>query len=286
MPPAALGLVVLAACCHASWNLLLKAERGGGAFTLWALAVGLLAFSPVLLVYPLADVPPGGWLCVLLSGVFEAGYFLSLAAAYDAGDLSLVYPVARGTAPILVAPLAVLLLDERLSAAGLAGIALVVGGIVSSHLPAFQAGALRRSPAARRASAFAVLTGVTIAGYSLVDKVGVGLVPVPLYLFLIHASGALTTAVALRASGRSVHLDAGTRWPSVVVVGVLMLTTYLLVLLAMRLAPVSYVVAAREVSIVAATLLGTLALGERHAAPRIAGAAMIFAGLGMLALSR
>jgi drug/metabolite transporter (DMT)-like permease len=285
MPLGALLLVLGAALCHGAWNLILKNEPRRREVSLGALGVGVLLCSPVLLVYRVTDLSPAAWAVVLVSGVFETAYVLTLTAAYEAGDLSLVYPVARGTAPVCVAPLAVLLLDERLSAQGVAGIALVVLGIYGSH-----AGSLRSwsvSDRNRRALALAALTGLMTAGYSLVNKVGVRMVPVPLYAFLVFGvDAALMYAVISRGRRARWPFSREARWSVMAAVGSLMMGAYVAVLFAMSLAPVSYVVAAREISIVMGAGFGVFVLGERHSIPRIAGALVIFAGLVVIALSR
>jgi drug/metabolite transporter (DMT)-like permease len=207
---------------------------------------------------------------------------VALTAAYEIGDLSLVYPIARGTAPVLVVPLAVLLLGERPSPLGLVGIALVVLGIFGTHLPR------RRGAAASpgTAVALAMLTGVMIAGYSLVNKVGVQQAPVPLYACLVFAVDTILFALVLALRGHALWPRGYAGWGRAAAVGVLMLVAYLGVLGAMSLAPVSYVVAAREISIVVTALAGVVVLGERQSGRRVAAAAVIFVGLVVLALSR
>ena len=115
MPPAALLLVLGAAVCHSLWNLLLKSEPRRLEVQSGALVVAVLLASPVLLLYPLGVISPYAWLLIVLSALFETAYVFCLTGAYAAGDLSLVYPVARGTAPLVVAPLAVAIFGERLS---------------------------------------------------------------------------------------------------------------------------------------------------------------------------
>jgi drug/metabolite transporter (DMT)-like permease len=138
-----------------------------------------------------------------------------------------------------------------------------------------------------RAVALALLTGVAIAGYSVVNKVGVTLVPVPLYAMLGFAANVVLLAVVLRVRGElRWPVVPRARWGAAVAVGVLMFAAYLGVLSAMARAPVSYVVAAREVSIVTTVLGGALLLHEPHSRRRIAGAGVIFAGLVAIALSR
>ena len=281
MPLAALLLIVGAAACHGAWNLVFKSESHRAEVSLGALVVGVLIASPVLFVYPLSQVSLEGWALIGLSGVLETAYVVALTAAYEAGDLSLVYPIARGTPALVIVPLSVLLLGERLSPPGLLGIALVVVGIFATNPRAAHAG---DSP---RAVVLAVLTGLTISAYSFVNKLGVQRVPVPLYAALVFAVDAVLLAVVLRARGalRWPPLPRG-RWRSAVIVGVLMMGAYLGVLGAMARAPLAYVVAGREVSIVMTTVAGVVLLGERASWRRLGGAALIFAGLVTIALSR
>ena len=284
MPTAALLLVLFAALCHATWNLVVKADPRRLEIQSGALVVGTLCCTPVLLIYSPWELPGRVWALILLSAVFETGYVLALTAGYAAGELSLVYPIARGSAPVLVAPLAVLLLGERLSAPGLGGVGLVVLGILVSHGTAAGLAAARTHG---RAVLWALLTGVFIAGYSLVNKLGVSAAPVPLYAFLVFLIAAvLVFAVQALWRGQVPVPRLRGPWGRMVVVGVLMMTAYLAVLAAMSLARVSYVVAAREVSVVVAALLGVVVLRERHSVARIAGAVLIFGGLCLIALAR
>src|SRR5216117_801404 len=169
MPLAALLLVLSAAVCHSAWNLLVKTDARRLEIQSGALVVGVVLCSPALFIHPLTEVSRSAWAAILLSGVFETAYVFALTAAYGAGDLSLVYPVARGTPPLLVVPLAVVLLGERPAWQGLVGIGLVVLGIAAGH-GGFPGGPARVN---RRALALALLTGVFTAGYSLVNKLGV-----------------------------------------------------------------------------------------------------------------
>jgi drug/metabolite transporter (DMT)-like permease len=283
MPPLALALVLGAAVFHSAWNFVLKSEPRRLEASLLALGAAVLLSAPVLLFHPLSEVSARAWVLVLLSAAFETAYLITLTAAYEVGDLSLVYPIARGTAPLVVAPLAVVVLGERLSPSGLLGIVLVVAGIFATH-----SGFLRAAAGAgvRGAVALAALTGVMTAGYSLVNKVGVGTTPVALWAFLVMSLDTLLLLIVLRARGPLRWPRAGApRWRAVAV-GVLMLVAYLAILTALSLAPVSYVVAGREVSIVVTALAGALLLHEHHSSRRIVGALVIFAGLVVLAFSR
>jgi drug/metabolite transporter (DMT)-like permease len=285
MPPAALVLVLGAALCHSAWNLILKRETRRLEVQSGALAIAVLLAAPVLLVYPLGAVSGQGWALVVLSALFETGYVFALTSAYAAGDLALVYPVARGTAPLVVAPLAVVLFGERLSVAGTVGIALVVAGIYGSHLGT--QGLWAGETGARRAVALALLTGLMTAGYSLVNRVGVRAMPVPLYGFLvILVNAALVLAARTLRGGPGVTFGRDTPWGRMVIVAALLMAAYLAVLFAMTMAPVSYVVAARETSIVVTVALSALVLRERQPGARVTGALAIFAGLVVIALSR
>ena len=272
-----------AAVFHSAWNLALKSEPRRLEASLLALGAAVLLSAPVLLFHPPTALSARAWALVLLSGVLETAYLLTLTAAYEVGDLSLVYPIARGSAPLVVTPLAMLVLGERPSASGLLGIALIVAGIFAAH-----AGGLRSRAAAgaRSAIGLAALTGVMIAGYSLVNKVGVRTTPVLLWAFLVLSVDAVLLMIVLRVRGGLAWPRAGApRWRAAAI-GVLMLAAYLAILTALSLAPVSYVVAGREVSIVVTALAGALILRERHSRRRVAGAVVIFAGLVVLALSR
>ena len=284
MPPIAILLVVLAAGCHTTWNLLLKRDTERLTTQAGALASAVVLASPVLALYSPAGLPASAWALVAASALFETGYVFALSGAYGAGDLSLVYPVARGSATLLVVPLAVAVLGERPSPSGLLGIGLVLVGVFGSD-----AALLRRAPqdaGRRRALGLALLTGSTTAGYSLVNKVGVGLVAVPLYAYLVFTLNVLLVYLIIGARHRRLPLPRWPGWPCTALMGILMVTAYMAVLGAMSLAPVSYVVAAREVGVVIAALLGVVVLREPHSFRRVAAAIVIFAGLVTIALSR
>jgi drug/metabolite transporter (DMT)-like permease len=278
----ALLLVVGAALCHSAWNLIFKSEPRRLQSSLGALAVATALCAPILVLHSPAQLSAGAWGLVLLSGVLETAYVLALTAAYEVGDLSLVYPIARGTAPLLVVPLAIVLLGERPSPPGLLGIVIVVIGIFATHRP----GRASDAGSPRAAVVLSLLTGVTIAGYSLVNKLGVQRVPVPLYAVLVFAVDTALLALVLALRGQPLWPRGRGGWGRAAAVGALMLAAYLGVLSAMSIAPVSYVVAGREVSIVITALAGVLLLRERESARRMAGAATIFLGLVIIAMSR
>jgi drug/metabolite transporter (DMT)-like permease len=284
----ALLLVAAAALSHACWNFLTKRSPDKVVFLWWTGIAGSLIFLPVVLWL----TPAGEWsslrpLGVALAAVLRATYFASLGTAYTHGDLSLVYPLARGMAPVLVPPVAMIILGERPSLVGVLGIATVGLGVYVLHLPNLQWSALA-APFGWLASSharYALLTGLMTAAYSLVDKwnMDAGAPPL-LYAYLtIPVAALLLTPVALRRRS-----PAAAEWRAqgltIPAVALLMTSGYLLVLLALQRAPVSYVAPARELGIVFGTVLGTAGLGERHGPPRTTGAILIVAGVLLLAV--
>lgn len=279
----ALLLVVCAAALHAGWNAL--AKRGGDQIVfLWLATIASTVAVTPLGIWQLsqdgfatAAVP-----FILATIVVHAMYFYALGRAYASGAYSLVYPVARGLGVALVPVLALLVFDERLSPAGTLGVALVVTGIATLHLlPGRPSG----SPKLGRGLLWPVLTGFTIAGYSLVDKAGVARInPVP-YIMLMEIGCALLGLPLLWVRQAAVRRELR-GWRRVVLAGVMSTLAYTLVLFAFRVSKTGYVVAARELSIVLSALIGSLLLGEGRLAPRLAGAAIVLAGVACIAAAR
>ncbi len=284
----AILLVLVATVSHASWNYLTKRSRHRLAFLWWTGLAGSVLFLPVVL----RSAPPwtltaDQWPGVVGAAVIRAAYLAALGTAYARGDLSLVYPLARGTAPLLVPPLAVLFLGERPSVIGWAGILIIGLGVYVLHLPGFRAALLAPLQALRSPHAgYALLTGCLTTTYSLVDAWNIRRgVPPLLYAYLtIPIAALLLTPVVGRYPEALAEERRTGRW-AILAVGVLMTGGYLLILLALRLSPVSYVAPARELSIVVGTLLGLVALGERHHGPRLAGAGLIVVGVLLLSLA-
>jgi drug/metabolite transporter (DMT)-like permease len=287
MSAAALAFVLTAALLHSCWNALTKNARDQFAFLCLAVAVASVGFLPVTLwSLPPGGVPAAAWPFVISTVALHALYFYALGRSYRSGEFSLVYPVARGLGVALVPVFAALLLDERPSTAGALGIALVVVGIVALQWigsPRSAAGpSLRFGPG----TGWALLTGLTIAGYALVDKAGVSrLHPVP-YIGLMFVGSLLPLVPAALADRGRFRREWATNWRAILVASVMTLTAYLLVLFAFRLSKAGYVVAARESSIVISVLIGRFWFGEPRLAPRLAGAALVLAGVVCLALAR
>ena len=282
----ALALVLGAALVHASWNYLLK-KSGGGIGFVWLfgglsslvyapLAIAILATQPV-------PISPLGIALIALSGIIHTGYYLLLDRGYRSADLSVVYPIARATGPLITILVAVLALGERPSALALGGAALVIGGAFVLSLGAAPGPGKR--PGAQRGVVLALLTGCTIAAYTIVDKQAVSVAAVHPLLFdwmmnLVRL--ALTTPLALRQRG-----DLSRAWRehrrAAIAVAVLNPLSYILVLTAMVFTPVSYVAPARELSILFAALMGAHWLAEGQAAHRLGCAAAMALGVILLA---
>jgi drug/metabolite transporter (DMT)-like permease len=279
-----LALVAAAAFAHAGWNLVAKPAEGGAAFVWLCAVAGTLLYLPVLVVALVTDPGPLGWTALALmavSGALHALYFVLLQRAYATGDLSVVYPLSRGTGPLLSATIAILVLGERPSLLALAGAALIVASVFSL---------IRRpedgSAAIGSGTLFAVLTGAAIAAYTLWDKQAVDAValsPVVYYWGTNLANAVVLAPVALRNRD-----DLRRAWTTsrlrAAGVGLLSPLAYVLVLYALVDAPVSSVAPARESSIVVGTLLGVLVLHEGDRRRRLAAAAAILAGVVLLAL--
>jgi drug/metabolite transporter (DMT)-like permease len=276
MPPVALGLLIAAALLHAGWNLLLKRTGDQYMVSWWALLASAAVGMPALLAGP--GLPAGAWPYVLASALAEAVYFGLLSAAYSAADFSLVYPIARGAAPALLAVWSAAFLGERPSAGGLAGILLLVAGLLVVGMRPGRAGAGGPGLAS---VALALGVALCISVYSAIDGAAVRLVsPLPYTAAVFGMSVVCLTPLMLWRYGARGLLAGGRAYGwRAALVGGLMLATYALVLRAYVIAPVSYAGTVRESSIVVGALAGWLAFGEPFGARRVVGSGVILAGI-------
>lgn len=283
MSATVVGLLLLAAALHASWNLLVKQARTKLVFTWWALCAGFIIYSPVLLFGP--RLPLRVWPNIVFSTLFEVLYFILLTRGYDRGDFSLVYPIARGTAPALLLLWATFFLGEPLHVGGLIGFAVLVTGliVVGGGLAWLQRG--RAVSLGGLGTALMVATCISM--YSAIDGAAVKVTsPFPYGALIIGLTALGATPVVYARFGRRAMIaELHSNWPRIALVGFLSQTTYSLVLLAFTLARVSYTGAVREVSIVFAALIGWLWLGERFGLMRTVGAAMIVTGILTIAIA-
>jgi drug/metabolite transporter (DMT)-like permease len=289
VPTYALALVLVAALAHAAWNVLAKTAAGGAAFVWLFSAAAVLLWAPVAAVAVV--VAPGsfgleGLAFIAGSGALHALYFVLLQRGYREGDLSLVYPLARGTGPLLSTLAAIVVFSERPSALALAG-----GGIIVAAVLAL-GGAGRGERVAdggtgrRRAIVFALCTGVAIASYTLWDKHAVGplgLSPIVYYWGTNLAETALLSAFVAHRRDEVAQVWRAHR-AQALGVAVLSPLAYILVLFALAHAPVSYVAPARETSILVGAVAGTTVLAEGDRRRRLLAAGAIFAGIVALAL--
>jgi uncharacterized membrane protein len=297
--PLIVGLVAVAAVLHVAWNIGLKTAGD----PLRAATIGMLAASfgivPAGIVVWWANgaeaVPIEGVVLGLASGVIEAIYFILLAAAYRRGDLSVVYPIARGTAPLLAVAVGVGLLGERLGLGGWVGVAALLTGFLSLQRP-WRAFALARgggSGASRRLLdspiPFALATGVTIATYSAIDRVGTRLIEPVSYAAILWATTSVVLVLWVRfVAGGDLfrHGRADTRRSALG--GWLTLGAYLCILVALSVAPLSGVAPLRESATVFAAAWGSVRMGEAadrgEIGRRVGGSALIVGGAILLAI--
>jgi drug/metabolite transporter (DMT)-like permease len=275
---------LLAALTHASWNISAKVAAESRHFV-WLFSAGsVLVYGPVVVAVLIVERPVfeiHHWLALAATSVLHLLYSLSLQTGYRHSDLSVVYPIARGTGPLLSFIGAGLLLGEAPTALSIAGMLLIVGGIL---LVAGIVGHHRRAP--RVGVFYGLLTGALIAAYTLNDGWAVKVLLIS--PFLIDFTGNLFRMVVLAPRAwrdrAAVAREAKTYRKPVIVVSVLGPLGYILVLYAMRLAPVSHVAPARELSTLVGAWFGSRLLREDSGPWRIVGAALIVAGVISLAL--
>lgn len=299
MDPWIIGLVAVSAVLHLAWNVRLKTAGD----PLRAATIGMLAASVGIVPLGIAvwsvrgqvPLPVEGIALGVASGFVEAAYFILLSAAYRRGDLSVVYPVARGTAPLLAVLIGVIVLGERLGVPGSIGVVMLLAGFLVLQRP-WRALALARSSGggaagARKAAAdsailFALATGVMIATYSAIDTVGSRQMDVVVYAAILWAtcSIALVLWVALVAGGDLLRYgpEAARR---AAIGGWLTLAAYLCTLVALSVAPLSGVAPLRESATVFAAAWGSVRMGEasdRSEATRRIGASVLIVGGALL----
>jgi drug/metabolite transporter (DMT)-like permease len=292
MPLSALALVVLAGFIHASWNIAAKKAGGDVRFVAFTSVVLMLFWAPVGLWAGCTQVPAWGWLewvLVLASALLHIVYFIVLLRGYRQADLTVVYPLARGSGPLLSSMVAIVFMGESISALGLMGILGVVGGVFliaggpalwkAAHDPSQQA-------RVRTGIVYGGITGLFIASYTVVDGYAVKLALMS--PILVDYFGNLVRLVFLSPTLLRDRATVWAMWQQqkryALIVGIFSPVSYVLVLYAMQVAPMSHVAPAREVSMLFAALLGGHLLGEKDRGPRIAGAALIAAGVMALGM--
>ena len=292
MPLSALALVVLAGFIHASWNIAAKKADGDVRFVAFTALVLMVFWAPVGVWVGWQQVPLWGvieWTLVLASALIHVGYFIVLLRGYRKADLTVVYPLARGSGPLLSSMVAIVFLGEQISALGLAGILGVVCGVFliaggpglwkAAHDPLQQA-------RVRTGIFYGASTGLFIASYTVID--GYAVKVALMSPILVDYVGNLLRLVFLLPTLLRERPVVAQMWRKqrryALIVGIFSPVSYVLVLYAMQVAPLSHVAPAREVSMLFAALLGGHLLGEKDRGPRILGAALIAMGVMALGL--
>jgi uncharacterized membrane protein len=279
MTPSLFFLILFSSFCHAGWNFVAR-RAAGNLMAIWlGLWIGGLTLFPGVVLTGMlkgfADILKlTGILCTIATGLIHGIYFYLLAAGYRKGEISLVYPIARGSGIALTAILASVLLEERFSLLGSIGIGLVSAGIMS----------LSVSSRARQADTHTIITalgiGASIVAYSIVDKIGVYHVhPVPYIWAMFVLSAAVLTPAVLNGYTGNLLNEARRYAGSAAIIGVGSAGTYLMILFAFTMGPVGYIVAVREFSVVIGALGGIFFLHERFTVAKLFAVFVIFGGI-------
>ncbi len=284
MSPAIIAIVFLSSCIHATWNYLAKTIPSGIPFV-WLMAVGTtVCYAPVVGIFlVLYGFEANFWNIVFLAGtaVIHLVYFVVLQYGYRAGDLSVVYPLARGSGPLFATLGAVLFLQEKIAPLSVAGLVLVVWGVL---LVAGLVGRLPRNKRVQTGIFYGVTTGLLIAAYTLWDNYAVRtLFVAPLLVdYVSHPLRVVVLAPIMRQHwDETRQLWARYRF-KILIISVVSPISFLLVLYALQRAPVHYVAPARELSIVIGVILGAKLLKEEHFKSRLTGSLLIVAGIALL----
>jgi len=286
LPLFALALVLTAAFCHATWNLFLKKSQGGGIPFFWICGLIETVIYAPLALWMIAEggYRPDGLALGMMAGsaLIHVAYFIFLDRGYRGGDLSVVYPLARASGPLLTIVAAVLFIGERPAVLAVCGAVLIgVGAVLLSGNP------LQLLRARAQGVSFALATGAIIAVYTVWDRQAVAaflIPPVIYYWGSILARLVITSPQALRDVPNLRAIWARDK-KAVLAVAILSPLSYCLALFAMKLAPLSYVAPAREMSILIAALYGTHLLKEGDTARRLSAAVLMVLGLVGIGLS-
>lgn len=279
-------IIVVSAIMHATWNYYAKRSNGGMAFVWVYQAVSTVLFAPVVIYLFLFQEIKFSWVelgFIIVSGLFHLTYSLILQKGYKEGDLSLVYPLARGVAPMIVSVGAVILFSEKLSTLGIFGISLIILSvfIISGGLKVFQSRKITSSVF------YGLLIGISIASYTLLDKGALEIImisPLLLHYGSIVVQFLILTPFVMK-DRKQVSFDWKKYRTEAIGVGFLQPLAYILILITMTFTPVSYVAPVREVSIIAGALLGTYLLKEGFGYRRIIASIVMFIGIAIIAVS-
>jgi drug/metabolite transporter (DMT)-like permease len=280
MDPIVFTAVLCAAAMHAGWNAIIKLNLEP------LKAITLISIAYCILVTPLAPfVPlpvPEAWIYIAGSLAIHIVYYYALGEAYRTGDLGHVYPIARGTAPLLTAIGATFILGEEITARGAAGIFMLTSGILLLSLKGGRKGAAFD----HRGVGFAILCATSISAYTLVDGVGARTGPDPTgYIaWLMILDGLMMLVFGLVRWGPGLLVHPARTWALIMAGGVMSLASYAIALWAMTRAPIALVAALRETSVLFAALIGVVFLREPIVAARVVAAVLVMIGVVLLRL--
>jgi len=282
----AISIIIVSAVMHATWNYLAKRSQGGFAFVWLYILMSSIIYAPIVVVVFLIQPFSFGWMhlfMIIASAIIHLIYSLILQKGYQKGDLSLVYPIARGTGPLIVAVMALFLFDEQLTWIGVTGISLIILGVfvITGGLHIFKKGDTSTSVY------YGLIIGVAIASYTLLDKSAVSVFAVsPL---LLNYGGIVTQVLMLTPFARRNWKEVRASWKhhrkEAIGVGFLFPLAYLLILMTMTFTPVSYVAPVREVSILIGAIMGAYLPKEGFGPRRIVAAVMMIIGISCVAIS-
>ena len=272
--------VLFAAACHAGWNAAIKRGLDPLATTI-AIAVGSgIVAIPLLALTGLPSLAAWPW--VIASVLIHLVYFAALIESYRAGDMGQVYPIARGSAPLLTAGGSVLVIGEHVAAVAWLGIGLLAAGVILMSLR----GGRDLARLDRRAVGFALFTAVTICAYSLVDGLGARISgnPHAYTAAMFLGNGIVMAAYALVRRGPAAFAGLMRQWQIGLIGGTLSYVAYAIIIWAMTVAPIAIVAALRETSVLFGALIAVIILGEPLRAVRVAAAVAIVVGLALIRL--
>lgn len=278
MPLFAFLLVILAATLHALWNFAAK-KASGNLGVIWiGLALATIFIIPFLFfLSPEQIFVSKAWPFILATGIIHAVYFFAVAKAYEHGDISIVYPIARGSGIAGTAIIACLLLQEKISPVGTVGILLISLGTLLLGLTNIRQ---------KRGIFFALLVAVMIIGYSIVDKLGVGIIHPLGYIFGLVLLTTFFLAPYMLINRREELLSAMKNMKKYsLIIGLGSIGTYLIILFVFQMAQVSYVVAARELAVAIGALLGFIFLKEQFSAQKVLGIMGIVIGMLLIKMA-
>jgi drug/metabolite transporter (DMT)-like permease len=292
MPLLALALIIASAFLHAAWNVIAKVSKNIFALMWWATVGATFGYGVWLLgssgIYiNSSSLPP-----FLISALAETGYFVTLVRGYSHGDLSLVYPISRGSAPIFAVIWSALFLGEQLPWIGYIGVLLMVVGVYVASVPVGPSGIKFRlsvvmSSFRNRPAGWALASAVFISVFSVSDKIAVTTTPAAIYNWWVFAGNSILWMIPTwgRSSFKANLNEFRGNWPAVIATSLMMVSSYGAALAALALTSASYVVAGRGLSVIVGAMFGAILLNEGFGTSRIMGAALMVSGLVLIAFT-